>query len=299
MNLIVSSRGNITTKRMYKEHLTEYVTRLAKVKNKRDGTLKRWTVNLIKSGKRTPSIHASKVINWAYFDNDIIGDIVYNNAEAIKLSSNKLKSRLVLQDNGVPVPLTYDLAEFNEESEIEYPAIIRPSHHFGGKDFIKVDSYSQVVSFKEENSGTFYIAQYYPKQQEYRVHCGSGRFWITQLKYKEDGTEIEHEIWNRAVSGFNFKPLRWREVDERIVKVALSAVHKLGLDFGAVDVLANPTNTDLPYAVVCEVNTCPGAKDYTRRKYCDYFKWLLSQDSKPDWEDYLEKSIDELIIKGE
>jgi hypothetical protein len=49
------------------------------------------------------------------------------------------------------------------------------------------------------------------------------------------------------------------------------------MDFGAVDIMADPLNSSLPKAVVCEVNTSPRLEGYTAERYAEYFDWLVKQ----------------------
>ena len=195
--------------------------------------------------------------------------LMYNKPQAIKDSSNKELARQLLFDAGVPVPTPgYDI----------FPCVGRTRYHKGGKGFWLCDNLEEVEKAKKE--GAKYFSAFYAKIAEYRVHVAHGATLLVQEKVPMMdlvGDLIRaNPIWNHA--NFNFVVIRQNLWKKRILRDAIKAVEVLGLDFGAVDVLANDLNTDQPH-VISEVNTAPGLAPYSLHKYVQYFQWLL--DNKP------------------
>ena len=55
-------------------------------------------------------------------------------------------------------------------------------------------------------------------------------------------------------------------------------MRKIGLDFGAVDIMANPTDITLPKRVVCEINTSPALSPLAIKKYVKYFTKVFNNE---------------------
>ena len=199
--------------------------------------------------------------------------LTYNQPDAITLASNKAESRRVLLEAGLPVP---------SPSETDYPVIGRPARHYGGKRFFVCNNQEEVEAAK--NNGCVYFAKLYPKTAEFRVHVASGGCLLVSRK-----TPVDSVVWNRA-SGSRFETVRWKDWPKTIVEIAIAAVNNLGLDFGAVDIMAFPTD-DQPEAVVSEVNTAPGLSQYATGCYLLYFRWLAEFDYKPRAEYNLLKEL--------
>jgi carbamoylphosphate synthase large subunit len=186
-----------------------------------------------------------------------------NNIGAIKLTSDKAKCRQFLRENGIPVP---------KESETDFPVIGRTRFHTQGKGFFFCRNEIDVQ--KAKRKGAVYFAQYYPKQTEYRVHNTPKKVLLVSIK-EGDSKKI---IWNKRKSGFNFRHLRWSEIRERELEPMLEASKKalklVGLDFGAIDIMADAKGDFEPF-VVSEINTCPSLSPLAVSKYVKYFKKLL------------------------
>lgn len=203
------------------------------------------------------------LIRWGYTGTKMFGNMrVYNRAEAIRTVSNKSNARALFQELKIPVP---------RPTETEFPTIGRPQKHKKGQHFFICNNAEEVQKAKEQ--GAVYFSKLYPKKEEYRVHVAGGRAILVSIKIG-DKTQI---VWNKK-SGFNFKHLHrhmWLENEKllKLVKTAKRAVKKVGLDFGAVDIMAF-AGSGLPLFVVCEINTCPALSPLAIQKYVAYFKSL-------------------------
>lgn len=210
------------------------------------------------NGEYVPELE--NVIRWGSTRSLTISGKEINNAEAIRLTSNKAESRKVLFNNGIPVP---------KPTETEFPLVARTEKHTQGKGFVFVQDEEDLEWAKEK--GCVYFSQYYPKQNEYRIHIAGGRCILMSVK---EGNKNQY-IWNYSLNKFKLRHLHrhiWLE-DEHLrnmVRQAKKAVKVLGLDFGAVDVMADAGEGYDPF-VISEVNTSPALSPLAREKYAKYF----------------------------
>jgi len=225
-----------------------------------------------------------KILRWGcctplYFN----GAKVYNNSKGINLASNKYKARMKMKECGVPIPKTSlnyrDFAIYT--SVVSYPYIIaRPFKHHGGKNFyiLKNNNDYNNFSFYPRN---FYYSEVYNKNREIRVHIAHGKILSIQEKPLIEGIiqanqAQTHEPWN---------VVRWNDYKKNICKIACDTVKVLGLDYGAVDIMLNNSNREMPICV-CEVNTCPSldSSPYDQHRYAQYINWLFMKNR--EWYDY-------------
>lgn len=129
---------------------------------------------------------------------------------------------------------------------------------------------------RELEEGEFLTLRY-PKTHEFRAHVAFGKVIdFTQKKWRGEGDRIglvrSHENgWIHAHNNIILLP----EDQEIVEGAAVAAVRLLGLDFGAVDILARLDKNEprrLRDFRICEVNTAPGlANHVTIQAYINAF----------------------------
>lgn len=194
----------------------------------------------------------------------ITGEIrTVNEADSIKKVSDKAFSRKLFFDNNIPVPTL---------TEEQFPCIGRPTKHHAGRKFFICRNAQDIERAKRH--GATYFSVYYPKQDEYRVHIGNGK---TILVSEKTGRKENRMCWNHKKTGFIFRHMKRSEwlgnpklMD--VVKLAKRAIKLVGLNFGAVDIMANPTDDSMPLQVVSEINTCPSLSPLALEKYAKFFE---------------------------
>jgi hypothetical protein len=111
-----------------------------------------------------------------------------------------------------------------------------------------------------------FYAKLFPKTHEFRVHVFKETVIDFTEKKARQGVEVNRLIrsfdngWVHAHDNLSVTP----EDRETLEELAIEAVMVLGLDFGAVDMLATLTKDNprrLKKARVCEVNTAPGLEN--------------------------------------
>lgn len=121
--------------------------------------------------------------------------------------------------------------------------------------------------------------RYIKKSAEYRVHVVNGEVILVQQKRRADGVERdENQLLIRSHANgwvYTVNNVRFASdaVRERLNEVALDAVHTLGLDFAAVDLIVEK-GTDNVFFL--ETNTKPGIEgETTRQAYHNKFSEIV------------------------
>lgn len=211
------------------------------------------------------------LIRWGSTRNNIIANKTYNKPVAIIRASNKPLCRAILKRNEIPVP------EFDSH---HFPCIGRKAKHTRGRGFWICRNPEDVRRAK--NMGATYFSAFYPKTKEYRIHVGRKRtILVSEKGYAEHVRNRRRIRWNHRNGLFVFRHLKRKEWFDNaemreMIKLAKRTIRALGLDFAAVDIMAYPTNSDLPKFVVCEVNTAPALSPSATRRYAKYFTRLLT-----------------------
>ena len=230
-----------------------------------------------------------KVIRFGYVGGLLVDETaVYNAAAAIKRASNKRVARKIMKRSGVHVPdiVEYECPDFTGGKKW----IGRPDYHHGGQDLYVIEDYASFT--RAVRGGCTHYNRFYPKKNEYRVHVAHGKVLLIARKVRGEGV-----AWNRAVTGDPFEILGTSEYVKKqfIMKAALAAVDALGLDFGAVDIMANPEDETMPKCAVLEVNTAPSLSgEYTPKRYREYFDAIMAYNGMAphfDWHTY-ERGVD-------
>lgn len=169
---------------------------------------------------------------------------------------NKLHQGKKLDEHQVPVVKHLTNTEALRSNDTP-PMFGRRLQHYGGKDIMLALSNQEVQD--RIKAGAEFFTVYEPSLEEMRVWVYRRRHLASYkkvLQYPERYKKIGRNYRN----GWSQMLMRQDEVDQHrgAIKVAGDAVHSLGLDFGAVDLLVTG-NTRRPY-IVLEVNSAPGVE---------------------------------------
>lgn len=205
------------------------------------------------------------------------GDINWGRASAhtslnpdIHTVTNKRVMRELFREHGVPCPKLYYPS--SEESDlfgggyIPTPCVGRPDKHTGGRGFWLCktpDDIMRALKGTRRKKAATHFMEYISKERaprEYRVHIFEGKsIRISEKRFGTTGLTA-HGSYTTV------KPIH--NVDH-VRKAAKQAVKAVGLDFGAVDILANDSE-----CWVLEVNAAPGLGGSMPRVYAEAFaRW--------------------------
>ena len=286
--ILVGKHGRKSTKMLFEkitnpntEHVLKSTVLNAFVYRTNKENLK---LRKIVKGFKAPDCKNSIVARWGWYgeietDNS---SIVYNKAEAIKLSNSKGQCRKFLESKGIDVPKTYLL---NEPININsFPLIARPEHHGQGKNLWLCESFLDLEEAIAK--GATYFSHVYPKTEEYGVHVAHGKVLAVVRKPAPD--DLNQIAWNRAQNDKPFELIPQAEYKNYICKLALRAFKEIGLDYGRADVMVQKTDKNLPKAVICELNTAPTltSTPYVLERWTKYFNKLANSDKRIEHWDF-------------
>jgi len=190
--------------------------------------------------------------------------------------TNKRVMRELFAEHGVPMPRlleheSEDGSELGEFLDNGGVAIGRPDIHSKGRGLWKVDTFGKALialrGTKKKRAATHFM-EFVEADREYRVHIFKGKsIRISRKEFDGDGSNK----YTTAKPG----DIKLRNVRE----AAKAAVAAVGLDFGAVDILARGEANEQVWCL--EVNAAPGLGGSMPQLYLDTFKrWKAG-----DWED--------------
>lgn len=227
-----------------------------------------------------PNFHGTDIIiRWGtqeVIPNDA-ANIVYNKSSALALVSNKFKSRQVMKEAGVNVPL--NITNETPINQISFPVIARPFKHSKGKNFVTLPTHAAFLAHYRANKGGWYYSNFINKVKEFRVHAASGKILNMLEKPNPGGNQI---AWNRAQNNEAFVSVKWEDYNINVAMQGLKACKALGCDFLGIDVILDKNNK----AWVLEGNSSPtlNTSEYSSLRYAKYFQWLMrSAEKRKHW----------------
>ena len=208
------------------------------------------------------------LINWgaSFIKRKIDAEVILNYPDAVKKASNKLRTFNCLKGL-VPMPeYTESLREANKWLDEGFTVIERKTvtgHSGQGIVVHTPQEDKQIV-----DNGSPLYTKYIQQEQEYRVHVFFGDAFFFQRKARKKAVPDEKVNWKirNHDNGFIFAH-KDVEIPRIGIDTAILAVHNLGLDFGAVDLMHCVDGR----WYVLEVNTACGMEGTTLDKYTEQF----------------------------
>lgn len=192
------------------------------------------------------------IIQWGMGGVKIPDVPVINTTDAIKKVSNKSGFRRTMMDHYAETgeqlcPFTYFNTQFAEDFD-DVNVIVRPRNHKQGEDLYHCETMEDVRDAARKCGKGYYISDYIPKVDEYRVYIVAGKIFALSKKVVEDRDAI---AWNHAGGECEFVNVRWDDWPIAVANVATNAFALSGLDFGGVDVMVDADGE----AYVLEINS--------------------------------------------
>lgn len=232
------------------------------------------------SGKSAPSAQsvASAMYELTGEEQTIVrrnssGDINWGRYKAntklnpdIRNSTNKRVMRELFKEHDVPMPKLLNLEEVRLAVEQGQTVVGRPDRHTKGRGFWLIrneaDLEKALRGTRKKLAATHFM-EFVEADHEVRVHIFKGK----SIRISEKSFFFEEYNGKKYRDYTTIKPTIKRK---RVRRAAKKAVQALGLDFGAVDILATD---DACY--VLEVNAAPGLGGSMPRLYAETFiKWF-------------------------
>jgi hypothetical protein len=207
------------------------------------------------------------------------GKTVVNTSESIHWCANKKESRLLLQQAGVRVPLTWTCERFKQSAHLRLDTdtifVLRSARHSQGK-YLWAGTANEIIDTYMDYIDDGYVSVLIDKVAEYRVFVCQGKaVWVAK-KTPADAGAI---AWNVAQGG-RFDNVRWGEWPLQVVTEALKAAAVSGTDFSGVDVMVDAEGN--PY--VLEVNSAPSqTSPYRQQCVAKAFDYIITN-GKQGWD---------------
>lgn len=195
--------------------------------------------------------------------------------------TNKRKMRELFAENDVAMPKLYSSHEVYEHlaplNEYDHGVrfVGRPDQHSKGRGFwgiTTIGDLRRALHGTRRKAAATHFMEYIEAEHEYRVHIFRGKsLRISEKKF--DGVDSN----NRPV----YTTIKPTGNVEYVRRAAKKAVEALGLDFGAVDILASDDERqdDNKLVYVLEVNAAPGLGGSMPRVYAEAFrKWYEGEE---------------------
>lgn len=180
---------------------------------------------------------------------------------------NKYKTLYTCRQHGVPcLDFTSNMNEAQEWAEVGEKVYIR--HTMTG-------SCGEGIEVFKDIEKAIPLAPLYTKGigvvEEYRIGVVDGVAINCLLKVEK---EVNADYYVRTIkTGWNYERVPG---SVHLAKVAVDAIHAVGLDFGEVDILEAVVADDRPYDYrVCEINSAPELPDETFDHYITALKEML------------------------
>lgn len=214
--------------------------------------------------------HRVLAINWgsSSLPPEVVKCVVLNQPHAVARAQNKIKTFATLHGH-VPLPI------FTTNSH-EAKAMFNLGYTMVGRETVTASEGKGIVIMRNRPLQNHEVVTkfvpnlplytiYFTKNAEYRVHVVNGTVVDFSQKKKREG--MPPALVRNTANGYVFT----REgviLPNGMAEDCIKAVDKLGLDFGAVDVVYN--RVDDRY-VILEINTAPGIEGTTLTKYAQAF----------------------------
>lgn len=234
------------------------------------------------------AVDAPFVFRWGCTADVLQRQKVVNKIDAIHTTTDKGGFRKMMTDAGIAPKTWTKLETFRKEPL--FPVLVRPIFHERSNEIYKCDDAFDVADAFKKINGEYYISEFIPKTNEYRLFICNGRVVWGIEKTPKDKKAVS---WGCVQDG-DFEYLGWEEWPVEVVKVAIEAMKMSGLNFGAVDVITDKNGK----AYVLEINTAPYLTAYYAKAIGKVFKWIVenTRDNLPvkefkNWRDYIHPAI--------
>jgi len=213
-------------------------------------------------GGRYQAPRSVTVVNWGS-SKPYAAQNILNRPSAVQVATNKLSAFAAMDRSNVATVDHTASPEKAKSWQTEGFRVVARTILTGhsGKGII-------IVQPEENLPYAPLYTKYHKKTTEFRIHVFKGKVIDVSEKRKRSGMEITNSLVRTLNNGWVYCRNNVTVGDSAKV-LATSAVHSLGLDFGAVDIIFSKEKY-----LVLEVNTAPGIENSTLQKYAEAIRGL-------------------------
>lgn len=214
--------------------------------------------------------------------------IEWNTLEAIKNSSNKLKTKKLMVDNDIPTAEYWTSNDFIENKENifeEYKVIIAKricgSKGIGMKLFHSIEEYNEWIENEGPNLKEYFFEKYYNYNREYRIHLFNGEMIYTNRKMlKEDAEERWYRNDSNSVWYLETNPIFDRPVNfDKIIEDCKKLQELTRLNFSSFDIRVQSSKHEDPKYIILETNSGSSMGEGTAQAYKNAIEKYLTENN--------------------
>lgn len=204
-------------------------------------------IRAVQQDSYRPQRDDTAVVRWDCYEKLPTADAIdINPVKAVQAARNKIVSRTVTGDLS---PETW-----TDLPSVQVPCVVRPQRHKAGSHFYVCRTFGAVrAAIKRLSRRDWYASRLLDKAREFRVFVVQGRVVAVSERFPGRADAI---AWNLALGGrlINVERKAW---PVEVLRVAIEAMRRVGLGFGAVDACLDTAGR----AWVFEVNTSPALRN--------------------------------------
>jgi glutathione synthase/RimK-type ligase-like ATP-grasp enzyme len=200
------------------------------------------------------------------------GIVILNQPDAVRRAVDKKSTFQTLNQANIPV------VDFTDDRAVAL-GWLREGNTVFGREFTRSSGGAGIHLFKAENSADLkelprfpLFTKFWKCDSELRIHVFRNKIIdFSEKRKRRMENPPENRYWIRTHNNGWIFARSEIKLDPRVAKVAVDAVHQLGLDFGAVDVRVRKNGE----CRILEINSAPGIEATTQDRYVETFREYL------------------------
>jgi glutathione synthase/RimK-type ligase-like ATP-grasp enzyme len=197
--------------------------------------------------------------------------LVVNKAKAIHAVTDKAGFRKLLSSKNLAVPSWTHIKDWAKDGS-RLPIIVRPTTHHQGRHLYFCKSERELLSQVAKMGSGYYLSEFFPKSEEFRVFVVQGRVVCVASKTPGNPQDI---AWNVAQGG-HFDNVKWGDWDIKACLMSIEAMNLADLDFGGVDIMKDKRGN----LSILEINSAPSlTSEYRQQCFAKAFDYIVENKS--------------------
>lgn len=175
--------------------------------------------------------------------------IILNKRYNITRASHKFQCKREMIKHDIPTPRIFLKERIEEDDNIPYPLIARPTNHFKGIHFYMVKNQDEARHYLRRG---YYIQEVIDNDTEYRVFIFRDKVFEVNVK-KQTGQGKKNELIRNFENGWSFYFQAVSDTRQELKDLCRRAMSMVNLDWGAIDCCVDKKGR----IYIFEINSAP------------------------------------------